>query len=133
MIDQHECLSFMLWRVPEMREPWNAFKAKNPAKKLRSACRFFTELTDFVTPLLGQPWTKLLTRVFDAVEVVMVEGDSSVSEAAATCFLENLQNAAAAGRLSAEFRKHLGPKSLEFCDAWESFCNERSKSSREKA
>ena len=44
-----------------------------------------------------------------------IHSDAGVSNAACTCFLENL---AGEGALSEEIRQHLGPKSKKYFDEW---------------
>ena len=59
---------------------------------------------------------------FELAEKFMIEGDDSVKNAVATCFLENLINAVAWGDISAmSFVNLLGEGSRKYCKAWDEF------------
>lgn len=61
-------------------------------------------------------------KVFNFIEFLMIEGDNEVKNAAATQFLENLINRTSSGELDPKKFVHLlGPKSREYCKAWDEF------------
>lgn len=65
---------------------------------------------------------KALYEVFDMIESFVNNGDQSVQDGAATCFLENLINISSHGDFSpVTFVPYLGKESKEYCKAWDKF------------
>lgn len=52
----------------------------------------------------------------------MLEGDTQVQNAFATCFLENLINVSSGGEISSlDFVRLLGTESKNYCKGWDEF------------
>lgn len=61
-------------------------------------------------------------KVFNFIEFLLSDGDADVQNAATTQFLENLINRTSSGVLDPKkFISLLGPRSCEFCKAWDEF------------
>ena len=78
-------------------------------------------LVDYVAALLRTGSKTEATRAFDAIEVLIRNGDPHVRDVMKTCVLESLVNLSSWGKLPAEFRDYLGPDSAAFCKAWDEF------------
>ena len=59
--------------------------------------------------------------IFGLVERVLDSGVEPLATAVATCFLENLLNATPSGIEAIDYVWALGPKSREYCKAWDEF------------
>ena len=66
-----------------------------------------------------------LSAVFEYVESKLDDEDSEISNAATTCFLENLMNRVPETIAPAALVPLPGPKSREFCRAWDEWCGAR--------
>jgi hypothetical protein len=63
-------------------------------------------------------------KLFELIEHFVYVGDSKVSNAACTCFIENLQNIASHNNNEFEYSHFvslLGPKSREYAKYWDDF------------
>lgn len=74
-----------------------------------------------------QRFTKRLgiKKIFDFVEFLLCNGDESVQNGAATCFLEHLFNIDEAGIKFKTFYPYLGKNSVDYCRGWDEFCGMR--------
>jgi hypothetical protein len=63
--------------------------------------------------------------IFDFIEFLLCNGDDTVKDGAATCFLEHLFNIDATGIKFRTFRRYLGENSLGYCRAWDKFWGNR--------
>lgn len=58
----------------------------------------------------------------------MLEGDQEVQDAAATCFLENLQHQVDVGKVPGALSSSLlGSESRDYCKAWDEFTGVKTK------
>lgn len=62
-----------------------------------------------------------LKSVFLFVEEMLKNGDVSVRDAFATCFLENILNLVPSKISPIDFIPLLGPSSIDYCRAWDEF------------
>ncbi|MFI4937899.1 MAG: hypothetical protein ACHQJ6_05245 [Candidatus Berkiellales bacterium] len=68
------------------------------------------------------PDREKLASIFDLAEYLMCNGEHSVQEAVATCFLENLINVSSHGDFDITIVvPYLGKESIEYCKAWDEF------------
>ena len=68
-----------------------------------------------------------LRKVFEYVESKLADDDSEVGNAACTCFLENLMNRVPETIPPRHIVPLLGPKSRQFCRAWDQWCGMKTK------
>lgn len=68
-----------------------------------------------------------LRNVFEYVESKLTEDNSEVDNAACTCFLENLMNRVPKTIPLQNLVPFLGPKSRQFCRAWDQWCGIKTK------
>ena len=69
-------------------------------------------------------------ELFNLIEHMIVEGEPNLSNAAKTCFLENLQNIASSNESNftgGHFVPLLGPKSKEFCISYDTMTGAKTK------
>lgn len=115
-------LEFMLKTFPEFEKSWEKhleFWGDNP----RTIGIDITAFSDYVAEKLERKEQYDYKKVFDFIEMLINVGDDSVQTAATTMFLENLLNNSSHGRFSSQnFLSYLGPKSIEYCRAWDEFC-----------
>jgi hypothetical protein len=121
MISAEECMRLVLERFPAFEERWRAhleyWEGETPG-----VCTDLSEFGQYVSDLIAAGETSDLPEVFALIEELMTEGSTRVHEAAATCFLENLQNYVSSGLIPAESFVHLlGEKSRAYCRAWDEF------------
>lgn len=82
----------------------------------------FIVFSHYVADRLSRGRDPALKEVFDYVESKLTEDDSEVDNAATTCFLENLMNRVPT-KIEAQYLiPLLGPKSRQFCRAWDEWC-----------
>lgn len=121
MITRRDCISWILTRVPGFQKRWQAHLDYWQGEEA-GLCNDIAEFSDYAVELIKNRRTSEIRAVFELVENLMVEGDDTVKDAAATCFLENLLNQASAGNTSSSaFVDLLGPESRAYCKAWDEF------------
>ncbi len=82
--------------------------------------RFASKYCDYVSDIADHAPSDRLSSVFAVVERLMAEGDFDVRNALGTCFLEDLINFVANGRIrSSSVVPYLGPVSRAFCEGWD--------------
>lgn len=124
MVFGHDCTRLILEEFPEFKqsEHWKGHCEfwKGAEAGIGSEMSVFSE---FVTDNLNAMDSSVdFKKVFLFIEKLMVEGDQDVKDVAATCFLENLINFDSWGTVKASsFIPYLGPKSREYCIAWDEF------------
>ncbi len=82
----------------------------------------FAAFSHYIAARLSIRANPELQTVFDYVESKLTGDDSEVDNAACTCFLENLMNRVPESIPPQHLVPLLGPKSREFCRAWDRFC-----------
>ena len=121
MITRLDAMAHVLRRVPGFREQWQAHLDYWEGEEA-GLCNDMAEFSRYVSTLIADKRTSDLGRIFSLVEELMVNGDSHVKDATATCFLENLLNVASSGRIdAASFVPLLGPESRAYAIAWDKF------------
>lgn len=121
MITAAECISMLLDRFPGFVPAWKQYLADWEGAPA-GACTYMTAFSHYVYDLIAGGPREELQAIFAVAETLMVDGDEETQTAAATCFLENLQNREA----PPEHWVHLlGPASQEHCRAWDEFTGVR--------
>ena len=121
MIAADEMMNLILRTVPAFHASWQAHLDywEGDAAGLCNDMQVFGE---YVIKALQESSPLDLSMVFNLIERLLVEGDTAVKDAAATCFLENLLNSAAAGQIDVHlFAPYVGKESRKYCEAWENF------------
>lgn len=89
-------------------------------------CSDMATFSRYVASLLAaNPKHPRAPAIFALIERLMVEGNEEVQTAAATCFLENIQNRSPDPILPEAFVGLLGEKSRHYCRAWDEFTGVR--------
>ena len=81
--------------------------------------------SDYIAQRLADPEDGGFGAVFSYVEDQLTDKDTEVGNAVATCFLENLLNRTPDVIPPGRLVPLLGPRSREFCRAWDEFCGVR--------
>jgi len=126
MVFEHDCAEIIAQKFPEFMTSKQWTEDVLYWKKINhkpGLCGIFASFGDFTEGLLNmEPNSPLLVKIFDFIEMLMCEGDQTVGDCAATCFLENLINYAGHGSVQASsFIPLLGPKSRDYCKGWDKF------------
>ncbi len=105
--------------APDFQAFWQAYLIEEDfGSESPSACRFFSVLADYIDQKIRDQQCCPLAEIFSLIEQLMLSGDENVKTAAATCFLENLQNQEAPPEVWVPL---LGLASSDFCKAWDEF------------
>lgn len=119
-------MNLVLEKFPNFRKSWqehlNWWGGDKPGfgNDMSAFYRYVHEL------LVKDPSTLEIKEIFSFIEFLMQEGDQSVGDVTATCFLENLINAVAWKTIPASsFVPLLGEKSREYCKGWDEFCGDK--------
>lgn len=114
-------MSFLLNEVPEFQSAWEMHQSEWNGE-IAGLCNDMTAFADFTEKQIKIENVKVLTRIFILIEALMAQGEQEVKDIVATCFLENLLNDVSAKRIPANgFLSYLGPKSTDYCRAWDDF------------
>jgi len=114
-------MKVLLERFPGFSERWQAH-LEYWAGEEAGLCNDVSEFGRYIRDLVACGETQALPAIFNLLEQLLVEGDSDVQDAVATCCLENLLNYFSAGAIPAESLVHLvGPQSRAYCQAWDEF------------
>ena len=119
-VSSAEWMELILKALPAFKPALNAYRA-SWGDDLRGLCNELSALTDFVLDRVEADAMEDFPSLFDTVEMLMVDGDSDVKDAVATCFLENLLNVTPRCIPPERFVPLLGPESRAFCRAWDEF------------
>lgn len=131
MVLPNEATKTVIDRFPDLQksEHWEGYYLfmdyTDQEENLR-CCGIMTTLGRYVEDLLNAPLSiekkQEIKEIFSLIEFFIKEGNQTVQDAAATCFLENLINYTSAGTLKPEtFLCYLGPESKAYCKAWDEF------------
>ena len=82
----------------------------------------FAAFSNYIRDRLVSRSSARMRRVFAYVESKLTGEDSEVDNAVCTCFLENLMNCVPQLIAPQKLVPLLGPKSREFCRAWDRWC-----------
>lgn len=126
MISKEQCVELVLRVIPEFKPYWQEHRAEWDGEE-PGLCNDMSAFSHYTWQhLVDDNRSGLLPRIFGVVEKLMVEGDQDVQDAAATCFIENLVNRVSWKNATAPaFRHFLGPKSRDYCKAWDEFTGVR--------
>ena len=80
----------------------------------------FSDFSQIVSDKLETNSLKNAQSLFDYIESVVLNGGED-SNAACTCFLENILNRTPSSIEPSTFVPYLGPESKKFCKAWDEF------------
>lgn len=125
MVSEIEILEILSREFPGFKDAWekevnDIWDGDNPGLSLTLA-----GFSHYIKDLIAENNVNnkdTIELAFKLAEKFMVEGDSRVQDAVATCFLENLINAVAWGRIPASGFVHLlGEESRKYCKAWDDF------------
>jgi hypothetical protein len=112
-------------KYPDLNKTWDDYRDfwdVDPS----TGYHYMTAFTFYVIEVMRENKNDtLLKDIFNFAELLMVDGSPEVNEAVATCFLENLINNAAGGRISTSFVFLLGPESKAYCRGWDEFCGDK--------
>ncbi len=121
MITKTDCMKLILQQVPAFSERWQAHLCYWGDEEA-GVCNDMAEFSHYVMDLIKNDELVNLPVIFDLVEQLMIDGSNEIQDVVATCFLENLLNAASGGRLDAnKFAHLLKPESRAYCRAWDEF------------
>jgi hypothetical protein len=119
MISKKECIAEILESFPGFQSQWQEhieyWGGEEPG-----LCNDLSEFSDYVSNLIVSEDSKKLNDIFNLIEKFMVQGEHSVKEAVATCFLENLVNTLPPN-FTKGFVDFLGSESKAYCVAWDEF------------
>lgn len=121
-ISKENCLEILLEKFPilkpklkEILKEWGEDHYPNEL--------IFGDFADFVVELIqeGKISESELKEIFSFMEYALINGEGSIKDIVATCFLEDLLHATP-GKISALTFVHLlGEESREYCKAWDEF------------
>lgn len=80
-----------------------------------------TPFSDFAVNEIKSENFNEIENIFILVEFLMYNGNNSVKDAIATCFLENLLNKDPEKIQFIKFRQYLGKETIAYCRAWDIF------------
>jgi hypothetical protein len=89
-------------------------------------------LSIFVIERLQQYEYDGISEIFDVAEDFLASEVQELKDAVATCFLENLQNVTSSHLDPASFVSLLGPRSKEYCIAWDKFTGVKQRTSNKR-
>lgn len=119
MINRLQCQSLMLETAPGFHPFWQDYLEEwQGVDEQPGACMDLAVFSRYVHQSIVENNPIPLPEIFQLIERLMQEGDEEVKTAAATCFLENLQNRETP---PASWVPLLGPASCEYCQAWDEF------------
>jgi len=121
-MDYQGTINLLLQRFPEFHEAWQQ-QLEYWKDKKRSVGIDIMAFCSFISDKLEINESYEYQKVFDFIEYLLEIGNDSVQTAATTMFLENLVNTSSHGTYPRErFDHFMGPKSREYCAAWDEFC-----------
>jgi hypothetical protein len=123
MIKSEQAIEMLFKKFPDFKGSWEEY-LEYWKRDSWTIYTFMDTFTDYVTLILKENDKEtILKNIFDFAELLMQDGDTDVSEATATCFLENLINIASNGDINTNrFVKLLGKESKKYCKGWDEFC-----------
>jgi hypothetical protein len=123
MIQTEDILELITDCYPEFGPRWNEGSLFWPEEgQMPTACGILSEFSYLIAEQLEEERVSNIPSVFALIERFLAEGSEEVKDAAATCFLENLHNRVPEEIAATFFVPFLGPRSREYCRAWDRFC-----------
>jgi hypothetical protein len=121
MITKEQCMEEIVERFPGFSEAWRRHRA-SWADEEAGLCNDVAAFGDYIEQQIAGGHLNDVPEIIMFLEALLVDGDDDVQTAVTTCCLENLLNYVSAGRIPAQSFTHLlGPKSREYCRAWDTF------------
>lgn len=117
MNEVNEYVSKLSAFIPEFKELWESDVCGDNFGNDSTVHRVFSAFSDVVGDRLMDEKLHNTEQIFNFVESVVVDGGNP-SNAACTCFLENLINR---GVNPDFFVSFMGPESTKYCKAWDEF------------
>lgn len=125
MIIEANLIDYILQLEPDFLEPLEELKNSWSLDKSKLTIGIqFIEFSDFVSGKFRNGSYPNAKKIFDSMEFLLEDqnSDEKVQTLVTTCFLENMQNQSSNGAFSPSlFVPLLGPKSREYCKAWDEF------------
>ncbi|MGV3525079.1 MAG: DUF7674 family protein [Candidatus Sericytochromatia bacterium] len=119
MLNRLQSQSLMLETAPGFQPFWQAYREEwQDADAQPGACLDLATFAHYVHHSIRENEPIPLPAIFQLIECLLQEGDEEVKTAAATCFLENLQNKETPPALWVPL---LGTASRDYCQAWNAF------------
>jgi hypothetical protein len=120
MISKKDCMQLILNKFPGFQERWQKHLDWWEGEEA-GLCNDMSQFSRYVTELIVDKQLDNLPQIFDFIEILMIDGDLDVQNAAATCFLENLINITSETIPASSFISLLGAESRDYCKAWDDF------------
>ena len=106
--------------IPEFSEYWNSEEAQFNFGAESRVHGVFSDFSALIIQKLKTGTLENPQQLFSFIEAVVIAGGDS-SNAACTCFLENILNRVPDSIDPVSFVPHLGSASAEFCRGWDKF------------
>lgn len=120
VIIKEKCIPYLLKITPDFSHAWQDhlkyWEGENTSIWLDIGA-----FSDYVIDAIIKMDDDQKTKLFNAVEELLIYGDDDVQNAIATCFLENIVNASGETISSDVFVSFLGTSSREHCRAWDEY------------
>ena len=122
MITGNGWLGLVLREFPQFSKSWQDYLAQWASESgTRGICSDVRCYGNFVEELILHAPEHDVARAFQLIEHFLVFGDEDVDNAFCTCCLENILNVTPSRIPAERYVRFLGPKSREFCRAWDEF------------
>lgn len=121
-----ECIALFKEKFPGFIPYWNAHVAwwDDDITKI-GLHSHMSSVTDYAIDLVNSNDQETTRLFFEFIEYLQDAGDEDVQTAICTSLLENLQNAGPEKVQFPTFVHLLGPQSIEYCKAWDTFTGVR--------
>lgn len=122
MITKNDWLGIALREFPQFSNRWHEYQDEwaehggTPGVCTDADC-----FGEFVEELILEGPESEVIRAFRLIEHFLTFGDEDVDTAFTTCCLENMLNVTPSKLPAERFVPFLGPKSREYCRAWDQF------------
>lgn len=123
MVSKEHSIKLILKEFPDFNKQWDEYLSYwdgvSPNYSLE-----MSEFSRYVIELLKKQRTDIeyVKKIFNFIEMLIIEGNEEVRTAVTTCLLENLLNSVSWERILSEtFVPYLGIKSKEYCKSWDKF------------
>lgn len=121
MIQRDGCIELLLREFPAFAPHWRAYEREWEEMGSPGLCTEMSAFADFVKEQILTVSPPEIARLFAVIEHLLVFGDDAVQTAATTCCLENILNVTPSKVPAELYVQYLGPKSRDFCRAWDEF------------
>ena len=121
MISRDTWAGLVLRECPNFETYWADYQDYWARAGSPGVCLEISAFGDFVKDRIVEGDSDEIARLFQLIEHLIAFGDGDVRNAAMTCCLENILNVTPSQLPAERFVRFLGPKSREFCRAWDEF------------